>query len=98
MKLFTNTGLFLCRFWYNYIIFRYMVALVGWAKADYKNSWKFKERWQVVGLDYAQDYEAHVSDIQYHMHQCPKYVKFRLFLDAYVFFTPLNDIPYYISE
>ena len=95
MNLYSKIYLILYKFWYNKVILRYMVALVGWAKMDYKNSWKFKERYNVMGLDYAADYEKHWHDISYHMKTCPRQIKARLFIDALILFKPYEQIPYY---
>lgn len=83
------------KFWKLHVVFRYNVALVGWAKHDYRLSWKFKERYNILGLAYASDYEKHISDIMYHMNTCPFGIKVRLFVDSSILFKDLNQIPYY---
>ena len=85
--------------WYYKIIDHYMIAKVSQAKFDYKNSWKFKERYQFLGLDYASDYEKHLSDIIYHMKRCPKTIKLRLFWESMILrIPPKEQKVYYLPD
>jgi len=85
-------------FWYKRCFGKYFEALVQQGIYNYRNSWKFKERWRYLGLKEAENFTKYYWDIHFHMKQLPFAIKWRIFKDSMILRIPPHKISFYVLD